>query len=320
MGFKNLETYISELLYRYNIVVLPGLGAFIGRRKPAMVDKTEGIFQPPSKEISFNVLIRKDDGLLINHVASKEHVTKEKARDFVQQEISAWKNELNRTKNLRLENIGFFNLIDDKIIFTPHTGINHLPEAFGLNDFIHKPEKQVLLNTEYSSEQKEFSEPFPTPVSSIGSTTPGRRQDGSHKWIKYAAAAAIAISLLWGGYHLKDNFYSHREVRIQQATYQIPDKFPEIIIPLEQDQTHQTTEKNNTDKSYHIIIGAFKNYNNATRLVENLKAQGIDASIPGQNPNGLYYVSFTSFTNKSQAEILAKRIGSEYPGAWVLEK
>ena len=317
MGFKNLETYISDLLYRYNLVILPGFGALIGRRKPAKVNTDKGIFQPPAKEISFNGLIVKDDGLLINHIATSVGVPFDTAEKFVLNTISSWKNDLARNKRMRLENIGFFTKTNEKILFTPYTNRNYLTEAFGLETFVRKPlQKTLTLHTTSGSGAVERHipvmgkttdvRPFPQPQSRNGSS-----------WIKYAAAAVIAVSLLWGGYRFGERITGNNNIQVQQATYQLPDRFPEIVIPSAK---NLTLSQQDAGKKYYIIVGAFKNERNARKLVEQLRSEGVEASIPGRNPEGLYYVAYAGFASPEDAGKQLIPVGQSFKGAWILEK
>ncbi len=320
MTFKNLETYISDLLYRHNLVILPGFGAFIGRRKPARVHSENGFFHPPSKEISFNALVNKDDGLLADYVARKENTSYSEAESYISDRIAEWKYELNRNKRLRLEGIGFFSLVEDKIVFTPFPDKNYLSEAFGLHPFIRKP-LQKTVDLRLAPDMSETTIPISTSrkVRFAYPEFPQRTGNTTGKpWLKYAAAAVVAISLLWGGYQFKDRIISSGNTQIHQATYQIPDRFPEIIIPVRTQKEHSALTENTT--SYHVIIGAFKHKKNALKLVNKLKERGIDAGIPGQNPDGLYYVAHTTVTNPGQAEQLVRQLQSEFPGAWILAR
>ena len=48
-----METYISELLYRHDCVILPGLGGFITNYRSAQIHPVSHTLRPPSKSISF---------------------------------------------------------------------------------------------------------------------------------------------------------------------------------------------------------------------------------------------------------------------------
>ena len=49
-----LETYISDLLYRYDCVTVPEFGAFLTQRKSATVHDSTNAFYPPKKVLSFS--------------------------------------------------------------------------------------------------------------------------------------------------------------------------------------------------------------------------------------------------------------------------
>src|SRR5690554_7220130 len=72
-----ITTYISDLLYRYECVILPGFGAFLTRNQSARIDEETNSFYPPSKVISFNRQLQANDGLLANYVASVENCSYE---------------------------------------------------------------------------------------------------------------------------------------------------------------------------------------------------------------------------------------------------
>ena len=69
-----LETYISDLLYRYDCVTVPEFGAFLTQRKSAEVHETTNAFYPPKKMLSFNEQIQNNDGLLAKYIADVEKI------------------------------------------------------------------------------------------------------------------------------------------------------------------------------------------------------------------------------------------------------
>ena len=58
-----LNQYISELLYRYECVVVPGLGAFLTHKVSAEIDAQAQVFSPPKKRLSFNEQLQQNDGV-----------------------------------------------------------------------------------------------------------------------------------------------------------------------------------------------------------------------------------------------------------------
>ena len=70
-----IETYISDLLYRHDCVIIPGLGGIITNYRSAQIHPVSHKLQPPSKSIRFNINLQEDDGLLANYVSSCEEIS-----------------------------------------------------------------------------------------------------------------------------------------------------------------------------------------------------------------------------------------------------
>jgi hypothetical protein len=87
-------SYISQLLYRYQFVTVPGFGAFLTEIQSAQWNANSNAFYPPKKLISFNSHLKNNDGLLANHIAQTEKTTYENAVVAIENEVSAWKKAL----------------------------------------------------------------------------------------------------------------------------------------------------------------------------------------------------------------------------------
>ena len=77
---KTIDTYISELLFLHDCVIIPEFGGFVGNNKSAVLNKNTNTIYPPSKDILFNKNLRKNDGLLINHIANSEVISNKKSK------------------------------------------------------------------------------------------------------------------------------------------------------------------------------------------------------------------------------------------------
>jgi hypothetical protein len=131
-----IEKYISELLYRYQCVGVPGFGAFLCEWQSAQVIVSQNSFVPPKKVISFNSHIKNNDGLLANHIALQEKISYENALSKIQTQVVFWLEKLENKENLVLENIGeIFSNSEHNFVFKPNTAINYLTDSFGLAGF-----------------------------------------------------------------------------------------------------------------------------------------------------------------------------------------
>ncbi len=75
----------------------------------------------------------------------------------------------------------------------------------------------------------------------------------------------------------------------------------------------------NNGDSFYIIAGAFSVPENAAKLIEQLRADGHNAQLIGQNRRKLHMVSISSFSNKKEASAsLAYLHRNGFPSAWLL--
>ena len=109
-----IELYIAQLLYRYQCVTVPGLGAFLTEIQSAQVNESLNFFSPPKKRIAFNANLKNNDGLLANHIALAEKTSYEYAVSAIQYEVFNWKKALEENEVLPLKNIGDLRLNADK--------------------------------------------------------------------------------------------------------------------------------------------------------------------------------------------------------------
>jgi hypothetical protein len=278
-----LANYINDLLYRYDCVIVPDFGGFITNRIGAKVNKFTHTFSPPTKQVTFNNLLKHNDGLLANYIASSENISFEKASTAISLSVIRWKNEL-QSKSVKIENLGSLSLTEDKkIIFEPNTQVNYLTESFGLKTI----ESPAIIR------YKEQLKPL-IPV----------QEKEDHKkipaFIKYAAAAAILLTLGITGLNRYQNnqqseVFANQEKaiqkKIQSATFVISNPLPTISLNVIKEEA----------KYFHLIAGAFQFKENAKNKVKQLKAKGFDSKIIGTNKWGLTQVSFNSYSTRNEA-------------------
>ena len=134
---NNTAAYISDLLYRYECVILPGFGAFLTKRQPAMIQQSSHAFFPPQKLISFNSQLQNNDGLLANYIATAENISYTDALAKIQRYVLSLHDKMTLGKRVQLEGIGsFFTSVENTLQFEPSEEMNYLTEAFGLSSFI----------------------------------------------------------------------------------------------------------------------------------------------------------------------------------------
>ena len=124
-----LAEHIEKLLISNDCVVVSSLGGFIKNRKTAAIMGNRIV--PPMVEISFNSMLRHDDGLLCSLIAEENDISYKSALALMNRYIEEFRQRLINEKNVVFGNIGLFTYVDDTVIFTPYEA-NYLPENFGL--------------------------------------------------------------------------------------------------------------------------------------------------------------------------------------------
>ena len=299
--------YISDLLFRYECVIVPNFGGFVTNEISAKVNHFTHTFYPPSNQLTFNAHLQNNDGLLANYVAAVKKISYSEALESIEKEVAEWKLLLN-VEVLELENIGSFKLNKErKLIFEPTNSLNYLTSSFGLGSYVSPAIKHVV----YKEKIKQL-EPFS--VKETKHKTPA--------FIKYAATAAILFALGtvgWNEYQKNEykNLVAEAEQQqkqvektIQEATFVISNPLPAITLNI----TKETF-------NYHIIAGAFRTPENAEKKLQQLLEKGFNAKILGVNKWNLTQVAFESFTTEDEA-INKMRIihKTESEDAWLLVK
>ena len=317
-----LEHYISELLYRYNCVMVPGLGAFLTQMKSAVIHKTTNAFYPPSKEISFNEQVVTNDGLLVSYMADAEKTSYEDMLTQVTTITAEWKSRLQKGERLVLENIGELRLNEaGKIQFQPHYNINYLTSSFGLSSFVSVPVTREILKEEVETIEEKVPFVF----------TPERKKTSSLRpYLKYAAIGLLAISLGLTGYRFVNHSFGNQQLAIQEAQEEVskriqeatffdvePLELPSISLDVIKTKAKVSTKKN--VRTHHIVAGAFRFRKNADKKIRQLIRRGFNATYIGTNRHGLHMVNYDSYTDVDEALNALKTLKrTQSKEAWLL--
>jgi hypothetical protein len=306
-----LANYISELLYRYECVIIPSFGGFVTNTISAKVNHYTHTFYAPSKQLTFNSNLHNNDGLLANYIASSKNISYVEAIEFMNKEVFKWNNSL-KTGELELENIGSFHLNNEqKLIFEPSNTINYLTSSFGLSSYVSPAVKRISYKEKVAQLET---------VAPILSSNENKRK--TPVFIKYAAAAAIFFALAtvtWKEYQKYEynNLVAKSEQQqqqvektIQEATFVIKNPLPTITLNVTK-KTHK----------YHIIAGAFREPLNAEKKLQQLIQKGFNAKILGLNKWNLTQVAYESFSSRTNAINTLNTIKkTDSEDAWLLVK
>jgi len=306
-----IENYISDLLYRYQCVIVPGFGAFLTQYQNAKVHRTTNAFYPPSKSVSFNEQLQSNDGLLTNYLADVLKISYEEALKKLNTAVNNWKVALQNEEKIELNGIGNLWLNEEgNLLFQPSYHINYLTDSFGLSSFV----SPAISREEMKKDILELEDKVPIAF------TPERRKNPSY--LKYAAIALLALSVGTVGYrYLNLQSLENMQMVQTQAQQQVEKNIQQATFfdssPLQMPSVTLTVKKE--PLKYHIVAGAFRVEENADKKVAQLQQQGYKASRIGKNKYGLHQVTYASFATVPEAleylRTIKRTVATE---AWLL--
>lgn len=349
-----ITRYIADLLYHHECVIVPGLGGFIKAYRPAQILHTTHEFRPPSGTIAFNTGLSGNDGQLANYIASVENISYREALHKIKLWVEKSLASVKKGNKVILEGIGdLFENTSGKLEFRPSLQINFNADSFGLPIFIAKtvtkekvfvpeiqPVKHTLKNTKYHRlipETLKWAAVL-APFIAFGywGAVNGNLLDnyvhnytGMYSWVRSTPGKTVSV----------------KSVTLPVKTEQTPDviQSPESILASENVSfdpgmvSYTELAKNNvvigneiqpvipeaitTKQEYHVIGGAFRDHNNAVKLIEILQHQGYPAAIIDTTPGGLYIVSMKGFANYTEAVNQLDEIKKAgFASSWILRK
>lgn len=304
-----IATYISDLLYRYECVILPGFGAFLSQKVSAEFNEKEQNFYPPKKQLSFNSQLKKNDGLLANYIAEVENIGYKKAVYNIEVYVQQLQLQLEKEKKFSIKNIGSFELTTEgQLQFEPLISCNFLADSFGLSSIPALSVSREVLKKQV----EELEEKAPILF------TPEKRSAPSY--LKYAAIGILALGLTgFTGLKLYSNQVSDHNIAEQQAAEsQLQQKIQTATFVIDNPLPEITFTVTNQSGNYHVVAGAFRVEENAHQKVTELRSQGHKARYIGENKYGFHQVVYSSYLTRREAINALYKVQQTNTGSWLL--
>jgi len=293
-----LSSYISDLLYRYECVIVPDFGGFVTNIKSARLNTHTNTFYPPYKALSFNANLNHNDGLLANYVAKAETCSYNQAIDLIKKEVLLWQQRLKNKQTIELDKIGSLNFNRQlKIVFEPQLNVNYLTTSYGLSPVI---SSQVIKSVDI-------------PVISLNKK--------SKNFLKYAAVFVLGLSTIGFGNKLYQNYQLNKQIQVTQTQQKnLQNKIQAATFTITSPLPSITLKNTYVANRFFVVAGAFRESNNAIKMLAKLKIQGFDAAIIGKNKWNLTQVVYGSFVSRYEAINLLSKVRIKSPDAWLLIK
>jgi len=329
----DIAAHIGKLVREHELVIIPNLGGFLTHFYSSAIHHISDRVEPPGRRIAFNSRLKENDGLLAHYFAQKAHLSYKDALSLVETFAESCDQELREGKNISFENLGVLSLNSQGYIeFSADLSMNFADEYFGLPDVIAAP---IQRNNEHK------------PVIQLH---PDAKEKIKKNAIIIRRIAAVAIPFFLIGLLA---FFTRDQIK---SMYQQPASIINLNTDSSDEVSNNTTntdllqkekstvKENNTRTStsdsaveestgiileespvitlghYHIICGAFNNRDLADALISQLKSEGFEPYIAGQNNIGLYRVSFANFSNRKKAvDQLRWFQANRNKNAWLLD-
>ena len=290
---------VAELLHSNDCVIVPNFGAFVLKTKSAYIQKNE--FFPPSKYVSFNAMLKDNDGLLAKHISIEKKISYKKSLILISEEVISFKESLNKDLIIDTECLGIFELKEkETLIFNPNFSINFDNKMFGLKPFVREP-----ILSKISKESKKNT------------------QFSSNSLLKYAAISISIFGLSYLGYFNYNDYLNNEKFKniaiaqekilenVQAATFNLGELPPiniNVTAPIVMDNSIY----------YSVIAGAFRSKGNAEKHLNTLIGKGYQASYTSINPKGLFRVAYARLKTRKEAAELISKVKNRGEDAWLL--
>ena len=291
--------YISHLLHSNDCVILPNFGAFVLKSKSAYIEENE--FFPPSKYVSFNSMLKDNDGLLAKFISEERKISYKKSLKLISDEVKVLNEKLSEDLIFDTEYLGIFELKEkNTLIFNPDFSINFDSSVFGLNSFVRKP--IINISSKKASDKVQFD---------------------TNNLLRYAAIFISILGLSYFGYFNYNNYLNNEKLKniaiaqekilsnVQTATFNLGD-----LPPININVTSPIVKDNST--YYSVIAGAFRSRRNAEKHLNTLIMNGYQASYTSVNPKGLFRVAYARLKTRKEAAELILKIKTSGQDAWLL--
>lgn len=299
--------YLSELLLRFDAVILPGLGQFRLKNVPASI-KGDTIL-PPGNILEFDPSLKNNDGVLANYLSEKNRISFFDACSQILEFVEKIQKELNEGKSVVLEKIGSLKKDQsEEIIFSADTNVNYNLDSFG------------LIAVDMPSQQK-------NKVEKQLETVPAKKKKFPVAAIWIIAVVFVLAAGITGVYFLKPDLFEKIGVNFGQqkqndktlssANVQKnnpPSQKNDTVSKMQQQQANQPIH-------YYIITASFRIKENADNYSAQLNKQGHKSEIIFVPEKNLFAVSCDAYNDSIQAKQALEGIkGSVNPASWIMQK
>ncbi len=353
--------YISELLYTHDSVILPGFGIFRTKYEPAKFIPEKKIVESPSKIADFSHEPKHGETPLVQYISKNEGKSIEEVSQILSNVVTEVEHALEAGNQVEIENVGLFRKdVDGMLKFEPNRNVNYLesytgvsaiktPEQKKLEEVGTPPKKTKEAADAFSipgSETRPISKKESIPTKKPKTMTEPEKKERKEKAklppvLKWIAIVLIPILVLLIIFFLNYNYFVGEEgifrkqppVYIEEIEEVVPDPVAEEEAFIPEPEPEPEPEpafdpyleppKPPIDRPvYFVIVGSFRNENNAQDLALELRKEGARlASVFDRIHSGFYRTYYGYYFDLREAESTKAGLDEDLREiAWILHR
>ena len=303
-------------------MILPGIGAFLAHKEPAMYLTKEKVFMPPHRELGFNPNVMVDDALLLSEYVTAENTTYDKAEKSLSRDIASLRRVLSSKGVCCFGELGTFHMnINGEISFVPNENAIDDPENYGLEPLAipllsQCEEKTIVIK------QRDFSRYiavaaaiilaffFVMPVSD-SAYEQGMQASIAQLTVKAPAVEEIVV---------EQEAYSISPIAdtVTENIYTEPQEIvAEVTETVVEEPVQEVVEEVVPQNTYSIIVASLPNAQKAQLAITELSRK-MKTEYTVVVGDGRHRISVADYSSEAEANEALSAIQSTFPDAWVL--
>lgn len=292
-----LAEKIEKLLLNNECVIIHSFGGFIKNDKSATIVADN--ITPPMVEVSFNSMLRHDDGLLCSLIADENNISYKAAMQVVNKHLENLRSGLLQENRVIFGNIGEFISTNDTIEFIPFVA-DYLPENYG----------QRVIKAKFRKKAQNIGNGIVVDDDVITIKISDLRQ----RIVRYAAMVALigSVSIFMPNVSEKSQYAgllpidnNFRQLDKTSRSDSVLDAFAQRVNKdFDQNIETQSVEKTDTTNQsgdYHIVVASFDSYRQAESFCNTKRASYDIKILPSKHTPTKYRCISGSFRTEQQA-------------------
>lgn len=310
---QELALHIEYLLKSHDCVIVPGFGAFLASRRPAVYSPER--VMPSSVEVFFNPAVCNDDGLLASSFARRNRLPFEEARLRLAEETESLRSVISSFGEATIGRVGVLKSGEEGTMTFHPRNAGHIAESLGMpvislnrigGDMVteEKEAGEESLNREFNPDRNYY-----IAVNKIFARAAAC----------FAVVAAVALSLWFGGQTIQNEQQYASVVPVSvcdKPRSAVKAERKQTVVAAEPEAVVQKDSAAMVDR-YFLIVASFRTQSEADRFV----AQKNDARLRSVASGRMVRVAAASSPTRDNLKALMRsdRFKADYADSWIWE-